>query len=81
MNQIKTNVEEVALRSVSFIDVDHVPVLIYLATITSEPQANPSLGFDETSFFSLSEFPKNIGRDEVHGRWLRNIIGSFVTAV
>jgi len=80
MNQIKADVKDVSLRGVSLIDVDHAPVLIYSATIAGEPQPNPSLGFDEASFFALSEFPEKIGRDEVHGRWLRNPIDSFETA-
>lgn len=77
MDQIKTDVKEVSLRGVSLIDINHAPVLIYSATIDGEPKPNPSLGFDEAGFFAFSEFPDNIGRDKVHGRWLRNLVGNF----
>lgn len=81
MNQIKTQVKNVSLKRVSFIDVDHMPVLVYSATIVGEPEPNPSLGFDEVSFFAFSEFPSELGRDKIHGRWLRTLIDSLETVV
>ena len=76
-DQIDTDVTSVALKAVSLIDVDHAPVLIYSATISGEPRPNDRLGFDQAAFFSVSDFPDSIGRDEVHGRWLRDLVASY----
>lgn len=74
--QIRVPVSSVALRGVSLVDVDHAPVLTYAATIEGEPSPNPGCGFDRAEFFAPSEMPERLGRDEVHGRWLRSLLAA-----
>jgi hypothetical protein len=81
MEQIKVDVEDVSLKGVSLVDADHAPVLIYSAKIVGDPHPNPALGFDKVSFFAASEFPEKIGRDEAHGRWLRQLVDDYGVAV
>ncbi|MGE0298732.1 hypothetical protein [Pseudonocardia sp.] len=74
--QIRVPVTGVALRGVSLVDVDHAPVLTYEATSEGEPRPNPECGFDRAEFFAPAEMPARLGRDEVHGRWLRTLLGA-----
>jgi hypothetical protein len=79
-DQIDVDVTSVVLKGVSLIDDSHAPVLVYSATISGQPHPNNQLGFDEAEFFSVAEFPDSIGRDEVHGRWLHDLIGTYTAA-
>jgi hypothetical protein len=74
-DQLRVSTTDVRLRSVEFIQPSHPPVLIYEVRVEGEFQPSSQHGFDDAKYFPVASLPVNLGRDTVHGEWLKNLLG------
>lgn len=65
---------DIRLRSVEFIDRTHPPVLVYEARIAGVPEPSAAYAFDAARFFPVTKLPDNLGRDQLHGTWLKGLL-------
>ncbi len=76
-DQVGVTVERSSLRGVSIIHPAHSPVLLYEVTVSGDPTPNRELGFDAAGYFPLDQLPSELGRDDEHGAWLKDVAASW----
>lgn len=72
--QVRLELSDIRLRSVEFVAPVHPPVLVYEVRASGTPEPSVEYEFDAARYFPVSALPDNLGRDAVHGKWLRGLL-------